>query len=84
MEFKEDNQIEKIDTITIYKMIDSLLRYDYFSTKCLVEVFIEKRCNEEEQKILYKIKNLLFENKIESLKELLKSQIKLEEEKQKK
>ena len=60
----------------MYKMINALLKYDYYSTKCLVGVFIEKRTDQEEIKILNKIRNLLFEYKQEEVFKILKNMIK--------
>lgn len=78
MDLIENNEIkvEKIDTITMYKMINSLLKYDYYSTKCLVGVFIEKEINKKEIEILKEIQRLLFEYKNEEVFEILKTKIK--------
>jgi len=67
----EKIDIEKIDSLTMYKMIHSLLNYDYFSAKCLVEVFIEQRTDIEELKLLNEIRDLLFEYKSEVAEDIL-------------
>lgn len=66
-------EIGDIDTIKMYKMIGALLRYDYFSAKCLVELLIEKREDKEEVKILKEIKELLFEQKNEEILQLIEN-----------
>lgn len=78
MDLKENDEIkvEKIDTITMYKMINSLLKYDYYSAKCLVGVMIEKRTNKEELKVLSEIRNLLFEYKNEEVFKILENKLK--------
>lgn len=77
MNYIKNNEIkvEEIDNITLYKMIEALLKYDYFSTKCLVEVFIEKRTDKKEIEELKEIQRLLFENKTEKLEEILNKKI---------
>jgi len=74
----ENNEIkvEEIDSNTMYKMIQSLLRYDYYSTKCLVELFIEKRKDAKEKEVLNKIRSLLFEYKIEEVLKILEDKTK--------
>ena len=43
--------IEKIETKTMYRMIEELLKRDmYYEAKCLVDLFIEKRSCERELK----------------------------------
>lgn len=65
--------IEKIETKTMYRMIEELLKRDmYYEAKCLVDLFIEKRSCERELKTLYKIKELLFEYKLDEVKETIK------------
>lgn len=73
---QEEIKVEKIDTVTMYKMIYSLLEYDYFSTKCLVGVFIEKRTNNLELENLQKIKKLLLDFKLDALKIYIKKIVK--------
>ena len=42
-------EIGDVDRVKMYKMIGALLRYDYFSAKCLVELLIEKRKDKEQE-----------------------------------
>ena len=64
-------KIEDINTVTMYKMIQALCNYDYYSTKCLVNEFLQKRTKEHEIKNLKKIQELLFYQKKQELEELL-------------
>lgn len=65
--------VEKIDTKTMYEMIYELLKRDmYYETKCLVNVFIETRENEEEIRILNEFKELLFKYKLDEVKNIIK------------
>ena len=69
-------KVEKIDTKTMYKMVQSLLNNDwYYEVKCLVNVFIEKRADKSELEILNEIKDLLYEYKLEEVKKILEKQI---------
>ena len=57
---KETIKTEDIDTNTMYKMIYSLLDYNfYYEAKCLVITFIEERKIEKELEVLNTIQNLL-------------------------
>ena len=58
--YEEMKNIEDIDTITIYKMIQALFRYDYFSTKCFVNELLKKRKEKQEIEHLKVIQELLF------------------------
>jgi len=67
-------KVEKIDTITMYRMIYELLRIDfYYEAKCLVDIFIEKRIDRKELELLNEVKGLLFEYKIEEVKQIIKN-----------
>ncbi len=68
-------ETEKIDRPTMYKMIDSLLKYDYYSAKCLVGVFLEQRRDEKELEVLNRIKELLAEEKIEEARKVIEKEI---------
>lgn len=69
--YEEIEKIENIETITIYRMIESLLRYDYYSTKCLVNELIVRRTKTKELWNLKQIQDLIFYQKIEELKQFL-------------
>ena len=69
--YEKMEKIEDIDTITMYKMIQALSSYDYYSTKCLVNELLQKRSEECEIKNLKQIQELLFHQKNMELKELL-------------
>lgn len=64
-------KIEDINTVTMYKMIQALCDYDYYSTKCLVNELIQKRTKEQEIRNLKNIQELLFCQKKQELEELL-------------
>ena len=69
--YEKMEKIEDIDTVTMYKMIQALFNYDYYSTKCLVNELLQKRKKEDEINHLKQIRELLFCQKNEELKELL-------------
>lgn len=66
-------EIGDVDRVKMYKMIGALLRYDYFSAKCLVELLIEKRKDKEEIEKLKEIKELLYEEKNEEVLEIIEN-----------
>ena len=66
-----DEKIEDIDAIKMYKMVKELLKYDYYSTKCFVDVLLQKRENEQEKKNLENIQELLFYQKVNEVKKIL-------------
>lgn len=74
---------QNIDTITMYKMIQALFEYDYYSTKCLVNEFIMRRTEEYEVENLKKIRSLIFHQKDKELRDFLKTIIKEQEKKSK-
>lgn len=78
--YEEMEKIESIDTIIMYKMIQSLWKYDYYSTKCLINEFITKRTKEEELENLKQMQDLIFS---ESGKELESFLIKIIQEEEK-
>lgn len=69
--YDEMEKVEDIDTIVMYKMIQELFQYDYYSTKCLVNEFLRKRVEEQERKNLEKIQDLLYYQKNSELEEFL-------------
>ena len=74
-DLEETTDIEKIDTQTMYKMIQSLLNYNlYYEVKCLVNLFIEKRTNKDELVELKKIRDIMFTDSDEA-KEILEQNI---------
>lgn len=77
--YEEMGKAEDIDTVTMYKMIQALLEYDYYSTKCLVNELLKKRVKEHEIKNLKQIQNLLFYQKNTELKTFLMEVIHEEE-----
>lgn len=73
--YEKMGRIEDIDTVTMYKMLQALFRYDYYSTKCLVNELLQKKTKEHEIKELKQIRELLFYQKNEELKMLLEKLI---------
>lgn len=82
-EKEEKEEDKKIDTITMYKMIQALFEYDYYSTKCLVNEFIMRRTEEYEVENLKKIRSLIFYQKDKELRDFLNTIIKEQEKKRK-
>lgn len=65
-------KVAKIDSLTMYRMIYELLKVDfYYEAKCLVNIFAQERTNEKELKMLDLIRDLLYEHKLEELKNIL-------------
>lgn len=82
--YEKMDKIEDIDTVTMYKMIQALLGYDYYSTKCLVNELLQKRVKKHEIEDLKQIQDLLFYQKNTELKMFLVEVIRDEERKSKK
>lgn len=76
------DKIEDTDTDVIYKMIQALFKYDYYSTKCLVNELLQKRREEHEINNLKKIQELLFYQKNGELEKFLIDIIDEEESKE--
>ena len=75
-----NEEIRRIDALTMYQMIENLFQYDYFSTKCLVDLFIERRTNENEIEELKKIKHLLFKRENQQVIDKIQELIKIEKD----
>lgn len=81
--YDEKEKIEDIDTLVMYKMIQALLDYDFYSVKCLVNELLLKRKDKREIENLEIIQNLLFYQKNSEIKLFLSSIIENEIEKNK-
>lgn len=79
--YEETGKIEDINTDVMYKMVQALFRYDYYSTKCLVNELLQKRVEEHEINNLKHIQNLLFCQKNKELEAFLIEIIEEEESK---
>lgn len=77
--YEEMKKNKNIDTIMMYKMIQALFEYDYYSTKCLVNELINKRTEECEVQNLKKIRSLIFYQKDEELRLFLREIIEEQE-----
>jgi len=67
-----EEKVAEIDSLTMYRMIYELLKINfYYEAKCLVNVFIENRTDVEELELLNKIRDLIFEYKLEETKNML-------------
>lgn len=73
--YEGTEKIEDIDRTMMYKMVRALHRYDYFSTKCLVDELLKKRKDTQEIKDLNRIKELLFHQEDEEIEKKLKELI---------
>ena len=73
--YEEMEKIEDIDTITMYKMVQALFRYDYYSTKCFVNELLKKRTKIHEIEKLKQIQELLFYQQNKELEMLLEKLI---------
>lgn len=72
----EKINIKEIEETTMYKMIYWLLRYTgLFEVRCLLEILIEERTDEEEIKILKELKNMTYEDKKEEINSYLENKI---------
>lgn len=60
------DKIEDTDTDVIYKMIQALFKYDYYSTKCLVNELLQKRREEHEINNLKKYRSYYSIKKMEN------------------
>lgn len=82
--YEDVEKIEDIDTLMMYKMVQALIRYDYYSTKCLVNELLKKRIEEREINNLKQIQDLLFYQKNKELEDFLIRIIDCEKKKKKK
>ncbi len=69
--YEDVEKIEDIDTLMMYKMVQALIKYDYYSTKCIVNELLQKRVEAQEIKNLKQIQDLLFYQKNKELEDFL-------------
>lgn len=73
---KDAEKIEDIEAVRMYQMIAALLKYDYFSTKCLVNEFLSRRKDKMEIENLEKLQELLFYQKVKEVEQTINDIVK--------